>query len=40
MTLMIIVNRLRRIIYKLIKQEPLDESQQRLVDKIVEELDK
>lgn len=37
---MIQVNRLRRIIFKLVKGEALEESQQKAVDKIMEDLGK
>lgn len=38
--LKIALNKHRRIIYNLIKGKELDEVQQRIVDKIVEALDK
>jgi len=40
MTLAIMLNTLKRIIYKLVKGESLDEKQQRMVDKIIADMDK
>jgi len=40
MSLMIKVNRLRRIIFKLIKKEALDNTQQQEIEKIIKSLSK